>query len=106
MSTFNPSLLVVYPCLTGLNRNTQARANATPSVEVVSGAVNIYTSNNPRNLEAGDDNGPADKTEMTLLSTSPAAVDLHAFNASCNWVLFEEETATALVQTTNLIEEV
>lgn len=100
MSTFNPILDVVYPCLTGRNRNTQARANATPSVEVVNGAVNIYLSNN------AVDDAPANAAAMTLVSSSPLAVDVHTLNGSANWVLFEEETATAIVKTTNVIEEV
>ncbi len=99
MSTFKPLKDIVYPCLTGRSRNTRARANATPSVEIVTGAANIYISN--RKI----DDPPADKTEMTLLSSSPAAVDLHTFNASANWVLFEEETATLSMESTNLIKE-
>lgn len=98
MSRFDIVLDTVYPCLTGRKRNTSARANATPSVEVVSGAVNIYLSNNET------DDPPADETEMTLLSSSPSAVDIHTLNCSANWILFEEETATAVVKTTNIID--
>jgi len=100
MSTFNPTNDVVYPCLTGVNRNTNARANATPSIEVVSGAANIYVSNNAR------DSAPANAAAMTLLSSSPAAVDIHTLNGSANWILFEEETAALVVKTSNVIEEV
>lgn len=103
MSTFNPTNSVVYPCLTGKNRNTQTRSNATPSVEVFSGAANIYTSNNePANSENPDK--PANAAAMTLLSSSPAAVDVHTLNGSANWILFEEETATLVVKTTNIID--
>lgn len=98
MSTFAPDLDTVYPCLTGKNRNTHARANATPSVEVVSGAVNIYLSNN------APDDEPADAASMTLLASSPVGVDIHTLNGSANWILFEEESATAVVKTTNVIE--
>lgn len=100
MSTFSPTLDVVYPCLTGRSRNNQARANATPSVEVVSGAVNIYVSNNAR----GNTNKPANAAAMTLLSTSPSAIDIHTLNTSANWILFKEETATAVVKTLNVID--
>ena len=100
MSQFNPVLDTVYPCLTGRNRNTQHRANATPSIEVVSGAANIYLSNN------APDDEPANAAAMTLLSSSPATVDTHTLNGSANWILFEEETATLVVKTSNVIEEV
>ena len=96
------ALDTVFPCLTSKNRNTSARANATPSVEVFSGAVNIYMSNQP----PGDDNKPANAASMTLLSTSsPAGIDIHTLNGSGNWILFEEETATAVIRTTNIIDE-
>jgi len=100
-NTFNDPELVldtVYPCLNGRGRNTQGRANATPSVEVFSGAVNIYMSNN------AIDDKPANAAAMTLLSTSPQGVDFHNANTSANWILFEQETATAVVKTTNLID--
>ena len=100
-NTFNSPALVldtVYPCLTGRSRNTRARADATPSIEVFSGAVNVYMSNN------AIDAPPADAAAMTLLSTSPAGVDFHTANTSANWILLEEETATAVVKTTNLID--
>jgi len=100
MSQFDIILDTVYPCLTGKNRNTETRANATPSVEVVSGAVNIYLSNN----NVGNSNKPANAAAMTLLSSSPSAIDIHTLNGSANWILFEEETATAVVKTTNVID--
>lgn len=107
MSTFpktkqtSLALDTVFPCLTSRNRNTSARANATPSVEIFSGAVNIYMSNDP----PGNSNKPTGKAQMTLLSSSPSALDIHTLNASGNWILFEEETATAVVRTTNVIDE-
>lgn len=100
-NTFNSPTLqldVVYPCLTGRSRNTQVRANATPSVEVFSGAINIYLSNN------AIDNEPANAAAMTLLSSSPSAIGIHTLNTSANWILFEQETATAVVKTTNVVD--
>ncbi len=93
---FTVVLDMVYPSLMAKARNDSARANATPSIEVKGGTVNIYGSNKAVK--------PTGKSEMTLLSTSPLAEGVHVHNAAICWLFFETDTSSPVVETLNLID--